>query len=66
MTPGLRLSEALRGLRWYVREVTGESAYDHYLEHARQGDPAAPVLSRDAFERERQDRREGTPQQRCC
>lgn len=53
-------------LRWYLREVTGESAYDRYLETARHHDPHVPVLTRDAFERARQDRRDAHPPQRCC
>ena len=58
--------DVVRGLRWYLREITGESAYDHYIEAARRDDPQAPVLSRDAFERARQDRCDHHPPQRCC
>jgi len=54
-----------RGVRWYVREVSGESAYDKYVAHAQEhGDPN--VLSRRDFERCRQDRGNTTPPQRCC
>jgi uncharacterized short protein YbdD (DUF466 family) len=54
------------GIRWYLREVSGESAYDRYLMHARSEHPGQPVLSRRAFERRRQDARESRPQARCC
>ena len=57
-----------RGLRWYLREVTGESAYDRYLERVRGEHPHAPgmVLDRNAFERTRQDHRDRHPPQRYC
>ena len=55
-----------RGLRWYLREVSGESAYDHYVEQARREHPDGPVLDRNAFERARQNRRDLHPPQRCC
>lgn len=56
----------LRGLRWYLREVTGENAYDRYVEHTRREHPDAAVLSRRQFERRRQDDRAARPQPRCC
>ena len=55
-----------RGVRWYLREVTGESAYDRYVAHERVAHGGAPVLDRRTFERRRQDLEEGRPQQRCC
>jgi uncharacterized short protein YbdD (DUF466 family) len=55
-----------RGLRWYLREVSGESAYNRYVEQTRREHPHAPVLDRNAFERARQDRRDLDPPQRCC
>lgn len=62
------LRHRLARLRWYVRELTGEAAYDHYVAHARTHDPHAPVMTRRAFERSRTDAREGDPRQgfRCC
>jgi uncharacterized short protein YbdD (DUF466 family) len=57
---------ALAGVRWYLREVSGESAYDRYVEHARREHPGEPVMSRRDFERRRQDAREARPQARCC
>ncbi|MFI8994483.1 YbdD/YjiX family protein [Streptomyces sp. NPDC053542] len=57
-----------RGVRWYVRELTGESAYDRYVEHLRGHDPDAPVPTRAEFERRRTDAREADPRSgfRCC
>jgi uncharacterized short protein YbdD (DUF466 family) len=55
-------------VRWYVRELTDESAYDRYVAHLRANHPEAEVPSRRAFERMRTDRREEDPRQgfRCC
>ncbi|MGY1437881.1 YbdD/YjiX family protein [Streptomyces reniochalinae] len=56
-------------VRWYVRELTDESAYERYVAHVRdhQG-PQASVPSRREFERWRTDAREGDPREgfRCC
>lgn len=55
---------AWRGVRWYVREATGEARWDEYVERcAREG--TEPVTRR-AWERERADAKEGRPQSRCC
>jgi uncharacterized short protein YbdD (DUF466 family) len=56
----------LSGVRWYLREVTGESAYDRYVAHMRADHPSQPVMTRREFERHRQDDREARPQARCC
>jgi uncharacterized short protein YbdD (DUF466 family) len=56
----------LSGVRWYLREVTGESAYDRYVAHMRADHPSQPVMTRREFERRRQDDREDRPQARCC
>jgi uncharacterized short protein YbdD (DUF466 family) len=62
------LRRALRTMRWYVRELTDESAYDRYVTHVRKDHPQAPVPTRRAFERMRTDRQEADPRQgfRCC
>jgi uncharacterized short protein YbdD (DUF466 family) len=49
-----------------MREVSGESAYDRYVEHARREHPGEPVMTRRDFERRRQDAREHSTQARCC
>ena len=53
-------------MRWYLREVSGETAYDRYVEHARRDHPGEPVMSRRDFERWRQDDRDANPRARCC
>jgi Selenoprotein, putative len=53
-----------RGVRWYLREFSGEARWDDYLrtcaEHGH-----APV-SRREFERRRADAAERNPASRCC
>ena len=62
------LVRAARSVRWYVRELTDESAYDRYVAHVRKDHPQAEVPSRRDFERMRTDRQEQDPRQgfRCC
>ena len=62
----MTVKQAFAGVRWYLREVSGESAYDHYVEHMRRDHPSQPVMSRRDFERQRQDAREANPRARCC
>jgi uncharacterized short protein YbdD (DUF466 family) len=58
--------QMMAGVRWYLREVSGESAYDHYVEHMRRDHPGQPVISRRDYERRRQDERNENPRARCC
>jgi uncharacterized short protein YbdD (DUF466 family) len=58
--------QMMAGVRWYLREVSGESAYDHYVEHMRRDHPGQPVMSRRDYERRRQDERNENPRARCC
>ena len=61
-----RLRRAMGGALWYLREVLGENAYNHYLAHRRRDHPDGPVLSRREFECRRMDAMEVRPGQRCC
>ncbi|WP_299955481.1 CstA-like transporter-associated (seleno)protein [uncultured Modestobacter sp.] len=55
---------AARGVRWYLREFSGESRWDEHLrECAAHGHQP---LSRREFERRRSDALERTPLSRCC
>ena len=62
------LQRAISGVRWYVRELMDESAYDRYVAHVRLNHPDAEVPNRRDFERMRTDRQEADPRQgfRCC
>jgi uncharacterized short protein YbdD (DUF466 family) len=51
---------------WYLREVSGESAYDRYNAHRERLHPDEPVLTRREFERWRMDDRDRNPRARCC
>jgi hypothetical protein len=64
--PALRATafRAGRGLRWYVRQVSGEAKWDEYLERARM--EAIEPMSRRDFERHRSEHQENHPQARCC
>ena len=44
MSARLHPRSAMARVLWYLREVMGENAYGHYLEHQRRTHPEAPVL----------------------
>ncbi|MEU4727032.1 MULTISPECIES: YbdD/YjiX family protein [unclassified Streptomyces] len=60
--------DVLARARFYVREFSGEAAYDRYAAHARSHDPQARVMTRREFERARTDAREADPREGfgCC
>lgn len=62
----MTLSRAFRGVRWYLREVSGEADYDRYVSRARLHHGDANVLSRRDFERRKANAREANPGARCC
>ncbi len=53
-----------RGVRWYLREWSGESRWDDDLRHC--AEPGHQPVSRREFERRRADLAERTPASRCC
>ncbi|MFJ3744893.1 YbdD/YjiX family protein [Streptomyces albidoflavus] len=63
-----RVRAGVRWIGWYVREVSGETAYEKYTAHVRRHDPDAEVMTRRQFERSRMDAREADPRDgfRCC
>lgn len=52
------------GIRWYLKQATGEAKWDQYLEGCRV-DGVQPTSRRD-FERHRAEHLENNPQSRCC
>ena len=60
------LRDAVSGVRWYLREVSGESRYERYVEHMRHDHPGQAVMSRREYERERMRMRDENPRARCC
>lgn len=61
---GGAVRKALAGVRWYARELSGESKWDDYL--ARCARDGTPTMTRREFERHRDHQREGSTQGRCC
>ena len=66
ITAALRTAalRAGRGIRWYLKALTGEAKWDDYLERCRR-ESVAPMSRRD-FERHRADHVENSPMARCC
>ena len=62
----MTVREALGKVVWYVREVSGESAYDRYVAHRLACHPDEQVMSRRDFYRWRMDERDANPGSRCC
>lgn len=56
--------KAGRGIRWYLKQVTGEAKWDEYLERCRK--EGAEPMSRRLFERHRAEHQETNPRARCC
>ncbi len=54
----------LSGLRWYVRQATGEAKWDEYVDRCHRD--GVEAMSRRDFERHRAAHREQHPQSRCC
>ncbi|GGZ49397.1 hypothetical protein GCM10010387_49560 [Streptomyces inusitatus] len=60
------LRRGLRAVHWYLRELTGESAYDRHCErHLREHPGVRPPTPRE-FQRLLTDREEGRTRARCC
>jgi len=53
-----------RGIRWYLRELTGEAKWDQYLQGCLREN--IEPMSRRHFERHRAEQMENTPLVRCC
>ena len=56
--------KAGRGIRWYLRQATGEAKWDDYRERC--GREEVEPMSRREFERHRAEHKENNPQSRCC
>lgn len=60
------LRGALRGIRWYVRALMGDDAYDAYLARHGREHPGQQPLTVKEFWKQRVDDRERNPTMRCC
>ncbi|WP_226345284.1 YbdD/YjiX family protein [Agilicoccus flavus] len=61
-----RARRVASSLRWYVRGVVGEDAYDRYVAHLRATHPDAPIPTEREFWREKYAEQERNPKTRCC
>jgi uncharacterized short protein YbdD (DUF466 family) len=55
----------MESLWWYLRELSGENAYDRYLERHHATHPGKEPLGRGDFYRWRQDKKYANPGSRC-
>ena len=62
----MTVRQVLRVTRWYLRELTGEAAYERHVERHRRLHPETAPASRCDFERRRTDRQDSNPATRCC
>lgn len=61
------LVAGMRGVWWYLREVSGETAYEQHVTRHRDEHPDHPPPTRREFERARQNLADARPgPQRCC
>ncbi|MCU1406685.1 MAG: hypothetical protein JWQ43_2988 [Glaciihabitans sp.] len=62
------LRRGIHHLRWFVRGVLGEDAYDKYREHYATLDHEdhPPMMTEREFWRDRTDRQDANPEGRCC
>ena len=61
----LRVLRSIESFWWYLKEVSGENAYDRYLQKHRDTHPGKKPLGRGEFYRWRQDEKYGNPGSRC-
>lgn len=53
-------------VRWYLRELMGDSRYERHLAHLRSHDPAAVIPTEAQYWREKHRADAANPQSRCC
>ncbi|MEU9607259.1 YbdD/YjiX family protein [Streptomyces sp. NPDC048057] len=60
------VARGARTVLWYLREVSGETAYERHCVHHRRNHPELPAPTRREFQRQRARKLEQEPQSRCC
>lgn len=60
------VARAGRGIRWYMSNLMGDSAYATYAAHHRRHHPDDPPLTEREFWRKKMDDQDRTPGARCC
>lgn len=71
VTGPLRAAGALllrtgRGIRWYVTNLMGDTAYETYTTHHRRHHPDQEPMTERQFWRDRMDEQDRNPGARCC
>ena len=61
----LRIPRSIKFFWWYLKEISGENAYDLYLKRHRATHPGKQPLGRGEFYRRRQDALYANPGSRC-
>ena len=59
------MKEHLRATWYYLKEISGENAYDHYLTVHAATHPGKKAMTRGEFYRARQDEKYNNPGGRC-
>jgi uncharacterized short protein YbdD (DUF466 family) len=60
-----RILQAIRSTWWYLKELSGENAYDRYLEIHTATHPSKSPMGRGEFYRQRQDEKYNNSGSRC-
>ncbi|KQT98656.1 hypothetical protein ASG53_09430 [Sanguibacter sp. Leaf3] len=60
------MTRAASGIRWYVHELMGDTAYAKYVARHEVLHPGVEPLTERAFWRQRTDEAERAPVARCC
>lgn len=61
----MMIASELKRAWGYLRQVTGDDAYERYLAHHRQAHPGSPPLTPEQYFRKRQDEK-WSKVSRCC
>lgn len=61
-----KLVAVWHGIFWYLREISGEARYDHYLEHFAAEHPGETPMSEVEFIRAREEYDRLHPNTSCC
>ena len=60
------IGRAGRGIRWYVTNLMGDSAYATYVAHRRRQHPDEEPMTERQFWRQKMDDQDRNPGARCC
>jgi len=60
------IGRAGRGIRWYVTNLMGDSAYATYVAHQRRQHPDEEPMTERQFWRQKMDDQDRNPGARCC